>query len=361
MKCWKPLSLLIALVCPLVWAGSDAHNLLVTTGDSKLLLVHPDGVQELISEEAPDAALSPDGQSLAYVVWHMREQPKGVWGCDCKLMVMNLSTHATKEIVHLPPEASFGEVGWSPDGSAIAYEFVVREKGKGKNDLILAPFPPERGPARNLGPWYQGFSFSPDSTRIVHAVNSPYGLEVLDIATRNRTLLHKASNVVWDAKFSPNGKFIAYRQTIEEPKTSQEDDGPDCAAPNTALHIYSVAGGSDSLVTLPNVKAPPSVYHFAWSPDSRRIALELGTEDCDYPGDDAAVFVANLDQKSGLAISNASPAIQPVFSSDGSAVAFVDSSHFPNRLLRYDFANGSRNLIRQAEASDNSYRLLGWK
>ena len=114
-------------------------------------------------------------------------------------------------------------------------------------------------------------------------------------------------------------------------------------------------------MTLPNVKAPPSVYSFAWSPDSRRIALELGTEDCGYPSGDASVFVANLDQKSGLAISNASPAIQPAFSSDGSAVAFVDSSQFPNRLLRYDFANGSRNLIRQAEASDNTYQLLGWK
>ena len=169
MKCWTPLSLLIALVCPLVWAGSDAHNLLVTTGDRKLTLVHPDGVQELISEEAAGASFSPDGLSLAYVVWHMREQPKGVWNCDCKLMVMNLSTHATREIVQLPPEASFGQMGWSPDGSAIAYEFVVREKGKGRNDLILAPFPPERGPARNLGTGIKGSAFH----RTVHVLSMP--------------------------------------------------------------------------------------------------------------------------------------------------------------------------------------------
>jgi len=151
MKCWTLFSLLIALLCPLLCAGSGAHDLLVTTGDSKLLLVHPDGVQEVISEEAAEASFSSDGRSLAYVVWHMREQPQGVWNCDCKLMVMTLATHTTREIVQLPTGAAFGQVAWNPDGSAIAYELDV-EKGKEKSrDLILTPFPPERGAARNLG------------------------------------------------------------------------------------------------------------------------------------------------------------------------------------------------------------------
>jgi Tol biopolymer transport system component len=357
------LSVVFYLLLAVVLAGAtDAGNLVVRTVDSNLVLIHPDGTQEQISSEAGSAVISPDHRAVAFTVVHMQEV-KGpeFWRVNAKLLVMILSTRVTTELVHPPAGTGFGEVAWTPDGSAIAYEASARGNG-GMDDLFLAPFPPERGPVRNLGHWYQGFSFSPDGSHIVHAINSPFALEVLDVATGTRTLLHKASNVVWEAKFSPDGKFIAYQKTVGEPASSvqgSEDDEPDCGSPNTELRLYSLIDGADTAVSIP--RAPPSVYNFSWSPDSRRLAIELGTEDCGSPSGDAAVFVTSVDQKVQKQISTSSPSVQPAFSPDGSAIAFVDSSQFPTRLFRYDLASETRSVIRRASTKENDYSLLEWK
>jgi Tol biopolymer transport system component len=357
-------SVVFFLLLAVVFAGAtDAGNLVVRTVDGNLVIIHPDGTQEQISSEAGSAAISPDRRAVAFTVAHMQKvQGPESWRVDAKLLVMTLSTRVTTELVHPPAGTGFGQVAWTPDGSAIAYEATARGNGGMADDLFLAPFPPERGPVRNLGHWYQGFSLSPDGRRIVHAINSPFALEVLDVATGTRMLLHKASNVVWDAKFSPDGKFIAYQKTVGGPASSaqaSEDDEPDCSSPNTELRFYSLIDGSDTAVSIP--KAPPSVYNFSWSPDSQRIAIELGTEDCTSPSGDAAVFVTSVDQKVQKQISTSSPSVQPAFSPDGSAIAFVDSSQFPARLFRYDLASETRSVIRRASAKENDYLLLEWK
>jgi Tol biopolymer transport system component len=358
------LSVALFLLLAVVLAGAtDAGHLVVRTVDGNLVLIHLDGTQEQISSEAGSAMISPDHRAVAFTVVHMQKvQGPEFWRVDAKLLVMTLSTRLTTELVHPPAGTGFGQIAWTPDGSAIAYEATARGNGGIADDLFLAPFPPERGPVRNLGHWYQGFSFSPDGRRIVHAINSPFALEVLDVATGTRTLVHRAGNVVWDAKFSPDGKFIAYQKTVGEPASSvqgSEDDEPDCSSPNKELRVYSLVDDFDTAVNIP--KAPPSVYNFTWSPDSRRLAIELGTEDCTSPSGDAAVFVTSVDQKVQKQISTSSPSVQPAFSPDGSAIAFVDSSQFPARLFRYDLSSETRSVIRRASAKENDYLLLEWK
>ena len=358
------LSVIFFLLLAVVLAGAtDAGNLVVRTVDGNLVIIHLDGTQEQISSEAGSAIISPDHRAVAFTVVHMQEvQGPEFWRVDAKLLVMTLSTRLTTELVHPPAGTGFGQIAWTPDGSAIAYEATARGNGGIADDLFLAPFPPERGPVRNLGHWYQGFSFSPDGRRIVHAINSPFALEVLDVATGTRTLVHRAGNVVWDAKFSPDGKFIAYQKTVGEPASAvqdSEDDEPDCSSPNKELRVYSLIDDFDTAVNIP--KAPPSVYNFTWSPDSRRLAIELGTEDCTSPSGDAAVFVTSVDQKVQKQISTSSPSVQPAFSPDGSAIAFVDSSQFPARLFRYDLSSETRSVIRRASAKENDYLLLEWK
>jgi len=340
-------------VALLLWAvgsaaGADSGNLLVLVGVGKLVIIHPDGAQELIAERAGLGALSPDGGSVAFTVGE-------------ELFVTTLATHARVHVLELPAGARFGHVAWAPAGNAIAYEVIVRRKS---DDLFLVSFPPEPRPPRNLGHWYQGFSFSPDGKRLIHAINLPFGLEALDIATGTRTLLHKAANVVWQAQFSPDGNFIAYTESVAEPSGSDRDagdDAPDCSGPTLGLRLYSLRDGSDAAVAVRQPRAPASVHNFVWSPDSKSIALELGTEDCSYPSGDSTVFVATVDQKSQTQVSDASPAFQPAFSPDNSALAFVDSSQFPARLVHFDFSSGIRRVIRQAEASENYYQLLGWR
>src|SRR5579864_2087630 len=213
------LSVIFFLLLAIVLAGAtDAGNVIARTIDGNLVIIHPDGTQELISSEAGAAVFSPDRRSVAFTVVHMQQVPAPeFWRVDAKLLVMNLETHATTEVMHPSAGTGFGQVAWTPDGKAIVYEATARGKGGMSDDLFLAPFPPERGSVRNLGHWYQGFSFSPDGSRVVHAINFPFALEVVDVSTGNRSLVHKANSVVWDAKFSPDGKFIAYVQSVQEP------------------------------------------------------------------------------------------------------------------------------------------------
>ena len=338
---------LLILACALS-AEAQGH-LLVSTYD-KLLAIQPDGTQMEIAEHAIQAVLSPDGKHVAYTTTTADVQV---------LLVAALTGGAPAEIVRLPRGAHFGDIGWAPDGAAIAYHAIVQGEG---DNLFLVPFPPKGAPPRNRGHWYQGFSFSPDGTQLVHAVNltDKSGLEVLDLRTGKRTLLHATKTIVWDAEFSPDGRSIAYRMTIRLPDTP--DDEPDCTGPTLGLWVYSLTNHTDRQVI---VHAAPkewdNVKNFRWSPDSQRIALTLGTTDCDYPGGVAVVFLTTLDGKDQKRLSKTDLSFEPAFSPDGSAVAFVDFSDSPARLMRHDLSTGKVKIIRMATELNNYYSLLDWR
>src|SRR5262249_58916119 len=102
-----------------------------------------------------------------------------------------------------------------------------------------------------------------------------------------------------------------------------KDDEPDCTPPTIGLRIYSMRTKTDSAVTIADApKDWQNVKSFAWSPDSKRIALTLGTVDCDYPGSAAGVFITTIDLKSQARASDSELAFEPAFSTDGKAVAF---------------------------------------
>ena len=159
--------------------------------------------------------------------------------------------------------------------------------------LFIAPLSGSGSAPQDLGPWYQGFSVSPEGSKILHAVNSPaMGLEVLDVASGKRTLIHKTAKVVWNAQFSSDGEWIAYEMTLRDPPQAKDDE-PDCTPPTIGLRIYSVRMKSDIAVS---IGAAPkdwnNVKSFKWSPDSKRLALTLGTTDCEnYPGSADGVFI----------------------------------------------------------------------
>ena len=101
--------------------------------------------------------------------------------------------------------------------------------------------------------------------------------------------------------------------------------------------------------------------NFSWSPDGRRIALTLGTTDCDYPGSENGVFLTNLEQNQQARLSTGDMAFEPAFSPDGAAVAFIDFSQPLAKLMRYQISSGKLQLIRQATQDGNYYSLLDWK
>jgi Tol biopolymer transport system component len=326
--------------------AAERGNLLVDAY-GKLLLIQPHGIEKTIADGANLAKLSPDGLHAAFT------------DSQRSLLVITLATGTVQTVVKLASGARFEEIGWTPDGKTLIYEST----GPSGDALYMTPFPPEPGLVRRLGPWYQGFSISPDGSKVVHAVNYPEtGLEVLDLATGRRELIHKTRSVAWGAKYSPDGQSIAYQITIDEPEHSGQE--PTCTGPTLGLRIYSLADRRDIPVVVRD--APPEwkdVKNFDWSPDSTHIALTLGEAGCDYPGGAAAVFLTSTDMSSQARLSDADTALafEPRFSPDGTGIAYVDFSDSPARLFLYDVASRTTTLIRRATAQDNYYRLHDWK
>jgi Tol biopolymer transport system component len=331
--------------------AADPGNLVVDNGGT-LLLIRPDGTQRVVGSPVTLGALSPDGQYLAFT---HDENPRAFPNSTQMLSVMPVRGGTTKQVTQLPVGSHFASLDWLPNGNAILFE------GK-DGHLFLAALSTNGGAPRDFGPWYQGFSVSPDSSKIVHAVNSPaMGLESLDVASGQRTLIHKTAKVVWNAKFSPDGQWIAYQMTLRDPPRTKDDE-PNCTPPSIGLRIYSMRTKKDAPIT---ISAAPKdwddIKSFSWSPDSKQLSLTLGTTDCDYPGSANGVFVTTLDLKSQVRASSGNMSIEPVFSPDGAFLAFVDFSDSPAKLIRYDMITGARTLIRQATQADNYYHLLDWK
>src|SRR5712671_898281 len=304
----------------------------------KRMLSGMDGVQRSLAPSIGLAALSPDGRNVAFT---QNENPRELQSAQM-LSIVPVGGGSARLIGQIPSGSHFESLGWMPDGNAVVFQ------GKGGH-LFIAAIASGSAAPRDLGPWYQGFSVSPDGTKIVHAVNSPdMGLETLDVSSGKRTLIHKSSRIVWRATFSPDGQWIAYEATLRDPPRTKDDD-PDCTPPTIGLRLYSIATKSDSAVTITTApKDWDNVRSYAWSPDSKRLALTLGTTDCDYPGSANGVFIISLDRKSQMKASQGDMAFEPVFSPDGSSVAFVDFSDSPARLFRFDITTGARSLIQRA-------------
>ena len=338
-------------------AGDRSGGKLLVENNSTLLLIATDGSQTPVPKQALAAVLSPDGKYLAFITGARPPQPGAG---EQKLVVKALPAGPESEIIKLTVGSSFQHLEWMPDGKAVAYDAVVQGRG---DDLFVVPVLPAPGQPRKLGEWYQGSSFSPDGSRIVHAVNGPEsrGLEAVELASGKRTMVHRTKAVVWDASYSPDGKYIAYRMTVRDPPPATDEE-PDCGGPTIGLWIYSFVEHNSAQVV---IRAAPTdwddVKNFAWSPDSRRIALSLGTTDCDYPGSAAGVFLTDVEQKQQLRISTSSLSVEPTFSPDGTRVAFVDVSESQSKLMLYEIGSRSLRLLSQASEQANYYTLLSWK
>ena len=336
-------------------AADRPRGKLLVENIGTLLLIAPEGAQTLVAKQSIAGVLSPDGKYLAFITGVWPPQPAAR---EQKLVVKALPAGPESEITKLPVGSSFQHLEWMPDGRAIAYDAIVQ----GSDDLYIVPVLPAPGQPRKLGEWYQGISVSPDGARMVHAVNRPEpGLEAVELASGKRTMIHRTKGIVWDARYSPGGKYIAYIMTIRNPPVTKEEE-PDCTPPTLGLWIYSFAEHNFAQVVIRTAPTDwDDVKSFAWSPDGRRIAVTLGTTDCDDPGTGAGVFLTDVEQKQQLRISTSILSVQPAFSADGTAVAFVDVSESRSKLMLYEIGSRSLRLLSQASDQANYYTLLDWR
>ena len=119
------------------------------------------------SGDITDAAVSPDGNSYAYVA--VKEN-------TFSLRLKNISTESEVEIV-TPSDATLGHPRFSPDGNFIYYF--------GREGILQIPV--FGGEARKIASnSWSNFSISPDGTLITFSTRPPDGKSILDSSCRNR-------------------------------------------------------------------------------------------------------------------------------------------------------------------------------
>jgi len=260
------------------------------------------------------AALSPDGDLVAYAD-------------EKAIRVLSLANGQSVTLASWQDGRIEG-LAWSPTQTAVAYQLARADGSK----LFLAAYPPRTDPPRNLGPWYETISFSPNGKLILHPANlagtTSHGLEVVHVDTGQREVLFAAPALrsIFEAEYSPDGSRIAFTLSQPPPPAPPEDE-PDCSGPE--LHLWVLTVDSKSLVEIDLSRvqqAWTNVKDFAWSPDSKFLAVGIGTVDCDYPGTANGVFITSVDQTVQFKLSRGQQSLGALFAPDGKQVVFTEYS-----------------------------------
>jgi len=292
---------------------AQSGRILVATDDEGLYVTDARGLQskQLLKDSPRAAALSPHGDLVAYAD-------------KSAVRVVSLLDGQSVTLATLQRER-IGGVAWSPNQKAVAYI-----TGDVQGDLFLAAYPPGSQPPRNLGPWYQTISFSPDGKLILHPANVPWKtyqvLETVNVETGKRQVLFEAPEQrgIFTAHYSPGGSHIAFMMSQPPPPAPPADE-PECG--HSDLRLWVLAVGSKTPVEINLSRMQPqwtNVKDFAWSPDGKRLTVGIGTNDCDYPGSANGVFVTSLDQTVQFKLSRGEQSLRAIFSPDGKKAVFTE-------------------------------------
>jgi TolB protein len=218
---------------------------------SVLLLNAPARPQTTATNQPPSNAsptVSPDGSFIAFV-----SNRAG----NTDIFVVAAGGGAERQLTHTPDSESRPE--WSRDGTRLFYSIAMKDVS------FLYALELSTGQSTQLGSLpARGAVISPDGTRVAYTSGAWQAsrLAVADLDGRNERVLTttEQSGVAWNARFSPDGRRIAF--------TGQ--------TPDKQLQVFVVSvEGADlrQLTRFPREQGRAQVP--AWSADGRQIAFQL--------------------------------------------------------------------------------------
>jgi Tol biopolymer transport system component len=146
---------------------------------------------------------------------------------------------------------------WSPSG-----ELILAVGGSGKNSKAILVHTDGTGlePLATLVimNWWQGVSWSPDSTHLAYASDNFLEVKDLDVCTGVSTLVYTQTGDIFLPAWSPDGKMIAI---LKE------------SFPENLVLVDSTSKRVLNVLTFPtDWKQSTDLF---WSPDSKRIAIQF--------------------------------------------------------------------------------------
>jgi serine/threonine-protein kinase len=208
------------------------------TPENRLMLIALDGVPTLI-EGPPQFMLrprvSPDGGTVAYYVGAAKNN---VWLYD---MERGTTTRRTFGRFHEPVWRPDGRLSVSEGGPGLQKIVLLSRDGSGSDEMLV-----EEGPAFPE-------SWSPDGGTLVYRVIQPqaqWNLWALTMADRQRRALFPSPFNQRNARFSPDGRWLAYVSN----ETGRDE-----------LYVRSVEDGGRTPISNGGAQMA------AWTPDGRRL------------------------------------------------------------------------------------------
>jgi WD40 repeat protein len=305
-----------------------------TTGDVYAL----DSVGHLqkLLEKTGIAALSPDGQYLAY------------WRTDQHEVHVFCFRDKSDRAVENMPGGVIRDMVWTADSSSVAYLGKLTPPGLHLIDL-------HNGMQRVLPGSYPIIGAAADGAHLLAIQDTK--LEKLAIADGRAHLLRDFGSVIWNASELANGSLLGVLITHEDPPEATDDE-PNCQGPTIELMV--LRQGTPTAIPYP--AGFDSVLDFEFAPDGQAVAVTYGAAGCDYPGEVARVYVVRLsDLKMEAASAADRLSVKVKWSPDGRSLAFSDyTAGNDSSLYQYDL--DSHKLTRLTNPGDDGPdEILGWR
>jgi dipeptidyl aminopeptidase/acylaminoacyl peptidase len=280
-------------------------------------------IDDLISLKRVGApALSPDGKLVTYTVretnWQDNLYKTEIWIADTQ-------TGATRQLTNsMSASKSSSTPAWSPDGRLVAFSSDRSDK---RQIYLIDPNGGESEKLTSNEDSVGPFKWSPDGKSIAFTAADPQAQDMKD-------------------REKEYGQFDAIDQDFRM----------------THLYIIDLASKKSRRLT----QGSFTVGSFNWSPDSKQIAFDHTINAALSNGDTANISV--VDVESGvlrLLVSQQGPDHNPVWSPDGTKIAFESAMANPN----YYFTNGAIAIIPAAGGAivnataefDEDPSLVAWK